>query len=246
MLTKMGCKADAVANGQEALDTLSIMSYDLVLMDVQMPEMDGIEATRRIRDSRSGVLNHEVPVIALTAHAMARDRDRCLQAGMDGYISKPIIPNRLAREIAKWLPHAAHGDTAPGGAPQGAAPSTDSTATVWDHAALLARLMGDEDILAGIVEEFIKDLPRQIDAVDSMLDAKDIAGLVQQAHTIKGAAASIGGTALSKAAYEMETAAKAGAEEVLDQKRNELRRQFAALQRMMIAYLRQYAGKDKA
>jgi len=246
MLTKMGCKADAVANGQEALDTLSIMSYDLVLMDVQMPEMDGIEATRRIRDSRSGVLNHEVPVIALTAHAMARDRDRCLQAGMDGYISKPIIPNRLAREIAKWLPHAAHGDTAPGGAPQGAAPSTDSTATVWDHAALLARLMGDEDILAGIVEEFIKDLPRQIDAVDSMLDAKDIAGLVQQAHTIKGAAASIGGTALSKAAYEMETAAKAGAEEVLDQKQNELRRQFAALQRMMIAYLRQYAGKDKA
>lgn len=246
MLTKMGCKADAVANGQEALDALSIMPYDLVLMDIQMPEMDGLEATRRIRDPGSRVLNHGVPVIALTAHAMASDRDRCLQAGMNGYLSKPIISDSLVQEIIKWLPHKAHHATAQEGPPQGKAPPAISAATVWDRAALLDRLMGDEELLVDIVQGFLQDLPQQIDAIDSMLSAKALARVAQQAHTIKGAAANISAVQVSKAAYEVEKAAKAGAGDALDQKRNELRRAFAALQQMMARYLRQAGAKDKA
>ena len=246
MLCKLGCKADAVANGQEALDALSIISYDLVLMDIQMPEMDGLEATRRIRDPGSRVLNHGVPVLALTAHAMASDRDRCLQAGMNGYLSKPILSDSLAQEIAKWLPHTTHHATVQEGPSQGETSPANSAVTVWDRAALLERLMGDEDLLVDIVQGFLQDLPQQIDAIDSMLSEKALVRVAQQAHTIKGAAANISAVQVSRAAYEVEKAAKAGDGEVLDQKRNELSREFAVLQQMMAAYLRQSAAKDKA
>jgi CheY-like chemotaxis protein len=82
--------AEAVANGQEAVKALEMIPYDLVLMDVQMPEMDGLEATRLIRDPNSAVSNHHVPIIALTAHAMKGDRKKCTDAGMDDYTPKPI------------------------------------------------------------------------------------------------------------------------------------------------------------
>lgn len=101
-LEKMGYRADAVENGAEAITVLTERDYDLVLMDVQMPEMDGMEATRRIRDPQSPVRNHAVPVIALTAHAMAGDREACLAAGMDDYLSKPIRPEELAAVLSRW------------------------------------------------------------------------------------------------------------------------------------------------
>jgi len=103
ILKKFGLKADTVLNGQEALDALAKEPYDLVLMDVQMPVMDGFEATRRIRDPESAVLNHRIPVIAMTAHAMQGDRASCLESGMDDYITKPISPQTLADVLEKWL-----------------------------------------------------------------------------------------------------------------------------------------------
>jgi hypothetical protein len=101
-LEKMGHRVDVVANGVEAIDALRSMPYDLVLMDVQMPEMDGLEATRRIRDASTGVQNPRLPVIAMTAHAMKGDRERCLDAGMDDYVSKPVSPAGLAVVITRW------------------------------------------------------------------------------------------------------------------------------------------------
>ena len=86
ILKKLGLRADAVADGAEAIRALETIPYDLVLMDVQMPEMDGLEATRRIRDPESAVRNHDIPIIAMTAHAMQGDRERCLEAGMDDYV----------------------------------------------------------------------------------------------------------------------------------------------------------------
>ena len=99
LLRKSGFIVDAVANGREALETLKRIPYDLVLMDVQMPEMDGFEATRKIREPDSGVLDNSILIIAMTAHAMTGDKDRCLEAGMDNYISKPIDPKKLIEII---------------------------------------------------------------------------------------------------------------------------------------------------
>jgi len=104
LLEKMGYRSDAVGNGREAVEALEMVPYDVVLMDVQMPEMDGYEATRVIRDPQSKVRNHEVPIIAMTAHAMKGDRERCLEAGMDDYISKPIQPQKLLEVIQTFLP----------------------------------------------------------------------------------------------------------------------------------------------
>jgi len=102
-LDRIGVRAETVSDGQAAIDALSVKSYDAVLMDIQMPEMIGHETTRRIRDVSSPVLDHEVPVIALTAHAMNRDREQCLVAGMSGYVSKPFGINELTRVLREVL-----------------------------------------------------------------------------------------------------------------------------------------------
>ncbi|MBF0226106.1 MAG: response regulator [Desulfobacterales bacterium] len=103
LLEKFGYVADAVCNGIEAVNALEKKNYELVLMDVQMPEMDGFEATKTIRDPKSNVMNHFVPIIAMTAHAMKGDREKCLDAGMDDYVPKPVKPDKLSEVIDKWL-----------------------------------------------------------------------------------------------------------------------------------------------
>lgn len=103
VLKKLGVKAEAVESGHAALQALRLQSFDMVLMDVEMPDMDGLSATRQIRDPASQVLNPRIPVIALTAHAMAGDREKCLAAGMDGYVPKPIEPQTLREVIERWL-----------------------------------------------------------------------------------------------------------------------------------------------
>jgi CheY-like chemotaxis protein len=103
LLKKLGYQADTVANGLEALKALQSIPYNLVLMDCQMPEMDGFDATRAIRSADSKALDPRIPVIALTAFAMSGDRERCLEAGMDDYLSKPIKPQELGEVVEKWL-----------------------------------------------------------------------------------------------------------------------------------------------
>jgi PAS domain S-box-containing protein len=104
ILRKLGLRADAVADGVEAIDALRTLPYDLVFMDVQMPELDGLEATRLIRDQNSPVRDRSVPIIAMTANAMRGDRERCLDAGMNDYVSKPVSPRDFADALNRWLP----------------------------------------------------------------------------------------------------------------------------------------------
>ncbi len=104
ILKKLGIQADAVDNGAKAVEALESMDYDLVLMDCQMPEMDGYEATARIRDIHSSVRNHDIPIIALTAHAIQGYREKCIEAGMNDYMSKPIAPKIMAEKMELWLP----------------------------------------------------------------------------------------------------------------------------------------------
>ena len=104
ILEKLGYQADAVANGREAVEALRRIPYDLVLMDCQMPEMNGYEAAACIRDPQSGVSNPKVPIVALTAHAMKGDREQCIAAGMDDYVVKPVHHTTLHATLRKWLP----------------------------------------------------------------------------------------------------------------------------------------------
>ncbi|MEW5909150.1 MAG: response regulator, partial [Thermodesulfobacteriota bacterium] len=102
ILEKHGYRADIASNGKEAVELLNHLPYDIVFMDVQMPEMDGFEATKSIRSLSSNLLNRDVPIIAMTAHAFKEDRDQCLNAGMNDYIAKPINPKSLTAMISKW------------------------------------------------------------------------------------------------------------------------------------------------
>ena len=109
MLKKMGMSVDLATNGEEALAALASTTFDIVLMDLQMPVMDGFEATRQIRSPASNVRNRGIPVIAMTAHATQDDRERCLGAGMDDFVRKPFSPQVLAEVLARWLPKGARG-----------------------------------------------------------------------------------------------------------------------------------------
>jgi PAS domain S-box-containing protein len=225
ILEKLGFGADIVTNGREAIRALEAVPYDIVLMDMQMPEMDGFEATRAIRSGTTGVLHPKIPIIAMTAHAMKGDRERCLEAGMDDYISKPIAPQALAAALEKWV------ETSREQSPAVAAPGGAATAgpSVFDRPAFMARLMGDEELARTIIAGFLEDVPKRILALRGYLDCGDAGSAGGQAHAIKGAAANVGGLALSAVASEIEEAGKAGRREELAARWPELERQFALL-----------------
>ncbi|HXG35244.1 MAG TPA: response regulator [Bryobacteraceae bacterium] len=212
LLSKLGLRADAVANGAEAVKALQSIPYDVVLMDVEMPEMDGLEATRRIRSGQSGAQRQQVPIVAMTAHALHGDRERCLQAGMNDYLAKPVELSALIRTLDHWLPK----DPAPAENPppattgQSSAPAGVPASVVFDKAGVLARLMHDEELARKVTQAFLDDTPRQIEALRQYLQSGDLIRLERQAHSIKGASASVGGEALRVAAWELERAAKAG------------------------------------
>jgi signal transduction histidine kinase/DNA-binding response OmpR family regulator/HPt (histidine-containing phosphotransfer) domain-containing protein len=214
ILKKMGLRADTVANGAEAVKALELIAYDLVLMDVQMPEMDGFEATQRIRDPQSIVLNHHIPVIAMTAHAMQGDREKCIEAGMNDYIPKPVSADYLAEALDKWLPQETGITNKPTftGREKRMDPveNTPDTACIFNRVSLLNRMMGDEDLAFMIMRSFLEDVPKQIRNLKFLVDSSDTAGIERQAHTIKGAAANVSGESLSALANEMEKAGKAG------------------------------------
>jgi len=219
ILQKLGYRAEAVANGKEALASLQREPYDLVLMDCQMPEMDGYEATRLIREPSTGVLNPKVPVIAMTANAMAGDRARCMEAGMDDYVTKPVRAQDLQAVIAKWTkagkdsPKEAQEQPFVASSPslEALVPNEEKTPPVFDREALLERLMGDQELATVILSGFIQETPRQIHALRSALSQGDAQAVCRWAHTIKGAAGNVGAMLLREKALCLEEKAKAGA-----------------------------------
>ncbi|MEN6448327.1 MAG: response regulator, partial [Syntrophaceae bacterium] len=240
ILRRIGVQADAVANGAEAIKALETIPYDLVLMDVQMPVMDGLEATRSIRDPKSRVRNRQIPIIAMTAHAMQGDRERCLDAGMNDYVSKPVEPRVLAEVLEKWLPRkpgVSAGQRPDDAAEPAAATVLEAGATVFDRTGVMARLMGDEDLVRMVADGFLQDIPRQIEALKGYLETGDAPGAERQAHTIKGASANVGGEALRAVAFEIEKAGKAGDLEVVRARLPELETQFVRLKEAMMKEL---------
>jgi len=212
ILRNMGLSADAVANGKEAVKALEDIPYDLILMDVQMPEMDGLEATRKIRNPDSAVINHQIPVIAMTAHAMEGDREKCLDAGMNDYVPKPVSPELLAESLDKHLP-------APDEigiireeccASRTPARTDRSSQPIWDRDAMLERLMGDRELSFSILEGFMADIPVQMNRLKELLEQGNAAEVERRAHTIKGAAANVGGEELREISLKIEKAGRAG------------------------------------
>ncbi|MCX6081860.1 MAG: PAS domain S-box protein [Chloroflexi bacterium] len=235
ILKRLGLNADVASTGQEALQALELFAYDLVLMDVQMPVMDGLEATRTIRDYDSAVLNHLVPVIAMTAHALQGDRERCLEAGMNDYVSKPVDPRTLAETLVRWLPGARIEAKTSENAQVAARPEQPAVKQppVFDRAGVMDRLMGDEELARIVYAGFLEDIPKQIQALKNYLDNEDAVSVERQAHTIKGAASNIGGEALRAVAFEMEKRGKVGDLPAVREQLDELERQFGRLKIML-------------
>ncbi len=209
MLRGFGLRCDAVADGAEALTALASVPYDLVLLDMRMPVMDGIAATQKIRDPRSAVLDHHIPIIAMTANAMESDRERCLMAGMNDFVSKPVTKATLRNALLQWL-RIRKTDGAPLAsrpAPSGAA---QSATLICNRAGMLERLEGDEGLARIAVETFLADLPKQIRALQEVVKIGDASGSARLAHSIGGASANVGGERLREVATVMETAADAG------------------------------------
>ncbi|NCC50151.1 MAG: response regulator [Spartobacteria bacterium] len=204
ILESLGVTADTVSNGREAVKACAATAYDLVFMDVQMPEMDGYAATREIRRAGSAALNHDVPIVAMTAHAMRGDREQCIAAGMNDYIPKPIEPHRLAAALTRWLP---------GAKEKGLDEEEDSQEaeadTIFDQAGFMARVRGNSALAEKVMTAFLEDMPRQLDELERLLDAGDRGAAEIRAHTIKGASATVGGMAMSGVALTIEQAARA-------------------------------------
>jgi len=194
LLRRLGYDADVVENGREVLDALERERYDVVLMDVQMPELDGLEATRQIR-ARHGA-SHAPRIIAMTANAMEGDRDECLAAGMDDYLSKPVRPEELSRALARCRP--ADADDA------------------LDDAAL-GKLVsslggGDEGREAAreLVEAFLGDAAAQMATLHDAVERGDAAVARRTAHTLKASGATFGARPFAELCRELETLAREG------------------------------------
>jgi PAS domain S-box-containing protein len=198
ILQKHGHCAVVACNGKEAVDLHERESFDLILMDLEMPEMSGFEATAAIR-ARERQTGRHVPILALTAHAMKGDRERCLAAGMDGYVAKPVQPRELYQAIAELVPNVALSDSAA---------VTDPV--VQDRNEALAHVGGDVGLLHELTEVFLRDCGRMTEDVIDGLCAGDAAKVKRGAHSIKGAVAILGGKAAFAAALRLETMARQG------------------------------------
>ncbi len=244
MLKKMGVEVETVINGREAVEAVARRSYDLILMDWQMPEMDGLEATQAIRDREalhvkreaetlhsSPATLHHVPIIAMTANAMQGDRERCLAAGMDDYLAKPVRAEVLKETLSRWLPQ----DPVPVGnrpeleekpflqeyqvraniprpassdppeSPEG--PAIQGPICDWQTA--LAQLDGDQELMRELIALFLETGPSLMDQIREALDRWDSIGLMKAAHTLKGAVTTFRARAVWEVLYRLEQVASA-------------------------------------
>jgi CheY-like chemotaxis protein len=237
MLQKIGYRVDVVENGQEATEAVGRTSYDLVLMDCQMPEMDGLEATRAIRKAESKKLEvrskktetdhsetpdtlllatgcSRVPIIALTANALSGDRETCLEAGMNDFLTKPIRIEELGTMICKWLPN-------PGAGNLENQPITKKTrkhstnlppcldVTILEN----LKALGGEDnpeFFLNVIDQFLSDLPRHLEGIKQDVKRQDSDALVKMAHASKVSSGYRGALHLAETSFSLKTLGRQG------------------------------------
>ena len=212
MLEKLGYQADVVNSGMEAVKALSESQYDLVFMDCQMPEMDGFEATAIIRDKFSGGLCNSIPIIAMTAHAMKGDREKCINSGMDDYISKPIKTSEISAILMKWLIREHENDLKqhqPASEAEKESYGCDKSNQIFDTAALQVNLDNDTELASVILAAYISEMPLIIKRLEDALADSLADQVTLHSHTIKGASGNVCSHALQELASRIETAGKA-------------------------------------
>ena len=209
LLEKRGHTVSIAGNGKEALAAWEKEEFDLILMDVQMPEMDGLEATACIRERERGTGRH-IPIVAMTAHAIKGDREHCLQAGMDGYVSKPIEAGDLFRAIADVAPKTTAGFITPEGPSEAKPPPNGPEGVLPDRNALLQRVGGSWEKVEKILAVFQGEVSRSMAEIRAAIDRGDATRIERTAHSLKGAIGVFGKSAAYNAAETLEFMGHAG------------------------------------
>ncbi len=205
MLKLLGYQFDVAANGQEALDLLAESTYALILMDCQMPIMDGYVATDKIRQ---GDQQSDIVIVAMTANVMKGDKEKCLAAGMNDFLAKPMEINKLQAIIDKWLVDSQDTVLEVNKAEKTIAIEDKQDTLIFDEAALNERMMADKELINMVIDTFLDELPNQIEELCVLIEHNDYDNICKQAHKIKGSAANVGVMRLSELAFQIETAAK--------------------------------------
>ncbi len=220
LLQKIGYTCDIVGNGQEALDALEAGSYTLVLMDVQMPQMDGFEATEAIRARENG--GRRLPIVAMTANAMDGERQRCLEHGMDEYISKPFKTKELQAVLERLIAEAHDEWGAPSGDGAAGQPAEVDTGLLDS----LRSLVDEEEQFHEMIALFLEDTPIRLDALRSALAASDMKALEQAAHQLKGSCGSFGALGMVRLCMNLETLARLGPQQEAADRLRDLETEF--------------------
>lgn len=201
LLERRGYEVVAAKDGIEAIEAWASNSFDVILMDVQMPRKDGLAATQEIRAAEAGTRQH-IPIIALTAHALAGDRERCLEAGMDDYLTKPLRFEDLITALGRLA-----GDSVAEGAVATEA-RREPSPLVFHRSAALQAVGGEVALLKDVVEIFIKDYPQEMGELDAAVAARDVDRVARSAHKLKGELAAIGAEAAFLAAKYLNDVAR--------------------------------------
>ena len=206
ILKKFGCAVETVSNGKEAVDRIQTNAYDIVFMDCAMPEMDGYEATHQIRQWEAACQGPRLPIVAMTARVSAEDQARCLMAGMDDYLAKPVTILVIRSILEKYCSNLSTGPLLPPRPPPSAADVAEIT--ILDPEQLLSFGRDDPELLRDVIHTFLSDIPRLIHQLLEGIQARDVSVIEINAHSIKGAALNIGGIHMAEIARDIERLAK--------------------------------------
>ena len=225
MLERLGYRVDVVGNGKEAVDAVIRLPYALVLMDCQMPEMDGYDATRKIRELE----NRRIPIIAMTANAMQGDREKCSEAGMDDYLAKPVKPEHIAQMLEKWLPtnEVQEGSDMINSDQNKEEPSQSTSHSPIDSSVLQEwRSLGGPGFVARMVSQFIKDATDCITEVEQAVASGDPVRLGKAVHGLKGICRNIGANDLATLCVQLEQRQESLLAEQMEQQVLQLQQAF--------------------
>lgn len=225
LLERWGHRATVAENGRKAVEALVNKKFDLILMDVQMPEMDGFDATIRIRQLEKQTRGH-TPIIAMTAHAMKGDRERCIEAGMDEYISKPINSDILAKVIQALVPQESSKPSV--------VEAVSENRPTFDSEALLKAFDNDWDFFKEALEMLVSDYPPMVEALQEALKSKDTGALRRTAHALKGMVGNFQGRDAAKAAFKLEEMGRLGEFDGAEQACERLINELASLEKMLM------------